>query len=74
MKTPQDKAKELVDKYLSFDFGIIKEYMPIPKECAKQCAIIACDMVLELRLIEDKDLQETTKQYWQSVKNEISNL
>ena len=71
--TPQDKAKELVDKYLSFDFGLIKEYMPIPKGCAKQCAIIACEEVLQSER-EHHTVLGGTYEYWLQVKNEISNL
>lgn len=66
--TPQDKAKELVDKYMNIPSNSNTVHR------AKQCAIIACDEIIELRLIEDKDLQETTKEYWQSVKAELLNL
>jgi hypothetical protein len=70
----EEKAMELVNKYLDFDYQLIKEYIPNPIGCAKQCAIIACQEILKLKLIEDKDLQETTKSYWQEVLNHLNQL
>ena len=69
MKTPQDKAKELASKfndllYITTDEGYIG------KE-AKQCALVACAEILKEPAVE---FNQYRRDYWQSVKNEISNL
>lgn len=59
--TPQEKAKEIVDKmyvYAIFD------------EAAKQCAIIAADEMINVV----KDLDNWAYAYWHYVKNEIEKL
>lgn len=61
--TPKEKAGELVEKYAN-----------IHNNCNnfaydKACAIIAVDEILNAHLF---DLDE--KQYWQEVKEEITNL
>jgi len=66
--TPQEKAKELVDKMLYCYQGHIDEYT------AKQCALIAVDELIEVAS-DYCDYDETvTKEYWQEVKQEIENL
>jgi len=67
--TPQEKAKELVDKFEVSFAGVISndEDWEI---LAKQCALIAVDEILNgsrLFYIEDYD-------YWQKVKQEIEKL
>lgn len=74
--TPQEKAKELVDKFY--------QYLPIERYVttsegelsweyhgwgnAKQCALIAVDEILE-------DYQSwVTNNYWEEVKQEIEKL
>lgn len=59
----QDKAKELVNKYLSTGMMITQ---------AKQCAIVAVDEILkdELGIMPAKWMHD----YWQEVKNEMQNL
>lgn len=74
----QDKAKELVEKFLNAEFNCKECNMPfcdIP--CtklslfeAKQCAIIAVDAILNLCWNGNK----VAEKYWQEVKNEIQNL
>jgi hypothetical protein len=61
--TPQEKkAIELYNKMYRTDGE------------AKQAAIICVEEMLALKLIEDKDLQETTKAYWQDVLTELNKL
>ena len=71
--TPKEKAKELIQKYLKMNDGLIEEFIPIPKEGAKQCALVAVDEIihyLEIVLGVDKEDFE----YWQEVKEEIEKL
>lgn len=80
--TPQEKAKELVDRFeqrfplksevittkgdLSWEYDNWEE--------AKQCALIAVDEILEIDLpIFEEDADEFYD-YWQEVKQEICDL
>ena len=64
--TPQEKAKELVDKMKSSLFSD-GEYD------AKQCALIAVDEILKDK--EEIDgMRITNDPYWIEVKQEIENL
>lgn len=67
MNNPKDKAKELIEKYRLINYDLDDT------ESHKEGALIAVDEILELKLIEDKDLQETTKAYWKEVKTIITN-
>ena len=78
----KQKAMELINKYLDFDFQLIKEYMPNPIGCAKKCAIIAVDEIIEaspaLPILGDggyfsEDIDLSTA-YWQEVKNHLNKL
>jgi hypothetical protein len=72
--TPQEKAKELFDKY----YIICQEYTE-EIQCsiqAKQCALIAVDMVIECCRQYD-ELNETFVtqiNHWQEVKQELDKL
>jgi hypothetical protein len=69
--TPKDKAKELIQKYLNMNDGLIQEFIPIPIEGAKQCALILCDELL----CNSTFLISTGESYfWNEVKKEIENL
>ena len=59
--TPQEKAKELVDKFLK-PVDTWHNY-PMCFDTAKQCALISVDEILNIGCIEVP--------YWQQVKNEI---
>ena len=88
--TPKEKAKELIQKYLKMNDGLIEEFIPIPKEGAKQCALVAVDEILIARPLEPNNVDwdgcgathkywyEEQKQealnYWQEVKEEIEKL
>jgi uncharacterized protein (DUF2164 family) len=68
---PEEKAKELVEKfrrYISADEDLEYEY-------SKQCAIIAVEEVIE-ELSEHQYSNEIdiSKDFWNEVKNEINNL
>ena len=60
---PQEKAKELVEK---FDFVYIQNYTSMFE--VKQCALIAVDEILQL------DISEKEYAYYQEVKQEIEKL
>ena len=71
--TPQEKAKELIEKYLNMNDGLIQEFIPIPIEGAKQCALIAVDEILKDR--EEIDgMRVINDPYWLEVKQEIEKL
>jgi len=66
--TPQEKAKELVGKYINpFNRnGCIPPYETIFNSTAKQCALIAVDEII--------NTPNPMVNYWQKVKHEIQNL
>jgi hypothetical protein len=69
--TPKDKAKELMQKYLNMNDGLIQEFIPIPIEGARQCALIMCDELLS----NSTFLISTGESYfWNEVKKEIEKL
>ena len=66
--TPEEKAKELVLRYLRIDNNT-KEWFNL--YIAKQCALIAVDEILNINSV-DKDF--SLSHYWLDVKDEIENL
>jgi hypothetical protein len=74
--TPQEKAKELVDKYLR-TYPIYNNptvVISYTHNEAKQCALIAVDEILEMDLpILEEDADEFYD-YWEQVKKEINKL
>jgi hypothetical protein len=66
--TPEEKAKELVLRYLRIDNNTIQWFNLY---MAKQCALIAIDEILNINSV-DKDF--SLSHYWLDVKNEIENL
>jgi hypothetical protein len=67
-KSPKEKAKELVLRYLRIDNNTIQWFNLY---IAKQCALIAVDEILNINSV-DKDF--SLSHYWLDVKNEIENL
>ncbi len=67
--TPQEKAKELVNKYLAIQFG------DFPTTEAKQCALIAVNEIINY-LTTSLDIQTSLSavNYWYTVKQEIQKL
>tara|TARA_R110000851_G_scaffold302743_1_gene460114 strand:+ start:80 stop:343 length:264 start_codon:yes stop_codon:yes gene_type:complete len=86
--TPKEKAKELVERFLSLDMYDYEDYVYwLEKENAKQCALICVDEILKANeKISLKGLSETMQtndilcqltdnaMYWQEVKQEIIKL
>lgn len=74
--TPKEKARQLFDKYNSFDFNTIVNQTH--RRYAKQCALIAVDELIESHLVlsTTHDLKPSIrcKKYWQEVKQEIEAL
>ena len=66
--SPEEKAKELVLKYLKIDNNTIEWFN---LHIAKQCALIAVDEILNINSV-DKDF--SLSHYWLDVKDEIVNL
>ena len=64
--TPQQKAKELVDKYMKFEFET--PFVDTQREYAKQCALIAVDEIISYSSEWDDS------NYWEQVKAEIESL
>lgn len=68
--TPQEKAIELVERFMLWKF----QKCELSKKQAKQCAAIAVDELIEVAC-DYSDYDETvTKEYWEKVKIEIQNL
>ena len=73
--TPQEKAKDLINKFV--DASIVEEeenyFHPRPYSLAKQCALIAVNEIIKTFR---KDLPEIGlgKGFWYSVKQEIEKL
>jgi hypothetical protein len=65
---PEEKAKELVLRYLRIDNNTIQWFNLY---IAKQCALIAVDEILNINSV-DKDF--SLSHYWLDVKDEIENL
>ena len=69
--TVEEKAKELVDKYLKMHYEA--DGIGITEKQANQCAIIAVDEVLNE--IQDLEIVNNDKwEFWLSVKNHIQSL
>ena len=63
--TPKEKAKELVEKMAIYHWTNVCNY-----EEAKQCALIAVDEIIKIKLLWfQKDTKELD--YWQEVKEEL---
>jgi hypothetical protein len=71
--TPQEKAKELVEKMYLVHSNFASE---ITMYFAKQCALIAIDEILNISYFihEPTEDDELYKNYWQQVKQEIEKL
>jgi UDP-N-acetylmuramoylalanine-D-glutamate ligase len=81
--TPQEKAKELVEKYWNLptqfhyviDGVVFVNDSHINYKTAKQCALIAVDeIIISDWFIPTKEYLNAWKNYWEQVKNEIKKL
>ena len=61
--TPKDKAKELVNRFISEGCLFAN---------AKKCALICVDEILNLEPPELSYLEPFSKSWWQEVKNELN--
>jgi len=66
--TPKEKAKELIKTYLNMNDGLIQEFIPIPIEGARQCALIAVDEIIS---VIDPETFLMSWLFWKEVKKEI---
>ena len=65
---PEEKAKELVEKFMSFQVHHEYDKVGDRKERAKQCALICCKEILNI-LFQHHEID-----YWKQVKEEIEKL
>ena len=66
--TPKQKAKELFSKYQNI--YLTEDSMGIDDELAKQCALIAIDEIVKIKLLWfQKDTEYLD--FWQEVKEEL---
>jgi hypothetical protein len=72
--TSKEKAEELIEKYLNMNDGLIKEFIPIPIEGARQCALIAVDEILLIKKEIWDDFHSEYFDWWKEVKQEIEKL
>ena len=73
MKTPKEKAIELVDKMLDTEDGIdFDNGCGITEHQAKECALICVDEITEY--LEYILVPNPFTQYWKEVREEIENL
>ena len=86
--TPKEKAKELVDKFLSkipfADTNVYKDWKKEMNDKAKQCALIAVDEIIDFenriveqlkKITEDANGKFTCEsKYWKEVKTEIEKI
>ena len=70
--TPEEKAKELVDKMYLVD-DPIGNY-PMCFDTAKECAFIAVDEMLKHMSFHFGQIGLSTLEYWNQVKQEIQRL
>ena len=69
--TPKEKAKDLVDKMQKIVIDVYSDQF----EKAKNCALIAVDLVLNDVGAKDwEDDGMTNSNYWQDVKSELNTL
>jgi glutathione synthase/RimK-type ligase-like ATP-grasp enzyme len=68
--TPKEKAEELIENYLNMNDGLIQEFIPIPIEGARQCALVAVDEILQEYWSHNTERRD----WWKQVKQEIQNL
>ena len=75
--TPQEKAKELVSKYITNQNKWYLENLVdgIRISQAKQCALIAVDEILDDDMLGmEEEYFEKRINYWEEVKQEIENV
>ena len=72
--TPQEKANELIEKYLSLNDNFNKPIITDEQDAVK-CAIVAVDeMIKEFKNSDSLYATKFLADYWQSVKTELETL
>lgn len=85
MKTPKEKAQELVSSFMSIKNIKLSDYSVIYLPAAKQCALIAVEEMLgeyqsmsdlESKIVINDEVKFVVHQliYWMEVKQEIEKL
>jgi hypothetical protein len=79
MKTPKEKAEELVEKYMPHIAGADRYNTTLGiynKDISKQCALIAVDEILNAISFNMYDEEEYNKvnDFWEEVKSEIEKV
>jgi len=76
MKTPKEKAKELVEKFRKEYEWVEKDFTIDLYRDSKQCALICVDEVIKTYTNKNATywLLEEEVDYWQQVKTEIEKL
>jgi hypothetical protein len=64
---PKEKAEELFEKMLNTDLHCMSKF------CARQCALLAVNEILNHHS-QEQGLYRIDTYYWQQVKTEINNL
>jgi hypothetical protein len=87
MESPKEKAKELVDKFISYsyfsdgNYSMNRQYQQ--EDNSKQCALIAVDEILNIEhpqiiiyteIIKNSIRDYFQDEYWDEVKKEIEKL
>ena len=73
MKSPKEKAQELVNRFM-FAGIYFTDGIDGARKNAKQCALIAVDEILEMDLPILEEDADTFYDYWEEVKQEIEKL
>jgi hypothetical protein len=76
MKT-KEKAKELVNRCMNINKVKLSDYSVIYTPTAKQCALIAVDLAIEVIYkysIHSDCSEDASLEYWEEVKEEILKL
>jgi len=73
--TPQEKAENLINQFSPHakDWDCFHD-IPLDKNHAKECALIAVDEILFMGIMSDSGDWKMAKLYWQEVKKEIEKL
>jgi hypothetical protein len=77
--TPQEKAKELVDKFFEYSYRVKWDIDTYKWEHnfdqSKQCALVTVDELYRIAPWSlENDIQDDSKQYWNLVKIEIEKI
>ena len=76
--SPQDKAKQFINKFLHIKVLKLSDYSIIEYPTAKECALITVNDILDnieaIMLVHTDDNILSIKNYYDQVKQELDNL